>query len=350
MRDDVTTFGAMTRKEFLRVGALGSLAFLAGAKAALAASGKPVRVGMILPSYDQIRWRSGDQPGFESEARKLGIRPFVVASQMSETVQSGQVENMLTEGVDVVILRPVNAAASGSLVRKCNQAGVPVIAYDSLPQKADVACFVGRDAIEMAKSIAQVAVGARPKGNYVLALGDEGTNVAQEERKGYYEVLKPHLDSGAIKIVSEQFNKDWSTVSGRAQVENALTKNNNDVVAVLCGNDGVAYGAVQALQAQGLTGKVWVNGVDAEPRAMELIRDGQMAISNFTDYWQGGVQSARIAVGLAKGERPDLGATVNNGLKEVPWFKVDFVNFSKANLSQMADRYPWWVDRAKLRI
>ena len=327
MQDDLKRFGSVTRKELLRVGALGSLAFLAGTRSVLAASGKSVRVGLILPSYDQIRWKSGDQPGFESEAKKLGIKPFVVASQMSETVQSSQVENMLTQGVDVVILRPVNAAASGSLVRKCNQVGVPVVAYDSLPQKADVACFVGRDAIEMAKSIAQVAVQDR-----------------------YYDVLKPHLASGAIKIVSEQFNKNWSTDSGRAQVENALTKNNNDIVAVLCGNDGVAYGAIQALQAQGLAGKVWVNGVDAEPRAMELIRDGQMAISNFTDYWQGGVESARIALTLAKGGKPDLSKTTNNGLKEVPWFKVDFVNFSKANLAQMADKYPWWVDRAKLRI
>ncbi len=350
MNDVATTFGSMTRKDFLRASALGTFAFLAGTKAVLSATDKPIRVGLILPSYDQIRWKSGDQPGFESECKKLGLQGFTVASQMSETVQSSQVENMLTQGVDVIILRPVNAAASGSLVHKCSQAKVPVIAYDSLPQKADVAAFVGRDAIEMAKSIAEVAVKDRPKGNYILALGDEGTNVAIEEKKGYYEVLKPFLDSGAIKIVSEQFNKNWSTDSSRAQVENALTKVNNDVVAVVCGNDGTAYGAVQALQAQGLAGKVWVNGVDAEPRAMELIRDGQMAISNFTDYWQGGVVSAQLALKLAKGEPLGLKDTVNNGLKDVPWFKVDFINFSKDNLAQMADKYPWWVDRAKLKI
>ena len=340
----------MTRKDFLLAGAFGTAAFLAGTHAVLAAEQKPVRVGFILPNYDQIRWKSGDQPGFESEAQTLGLKTFVVASQQSETVQASQVENMLTQGVDVIVLRPVNAAASMSLVRKCNQAGVPLVAYDSLPQKADVACFIGRDAVEMGKSIAEVAVKAQPKGNYILALGDEGVNVAQEEKRGYYAVLKPFLDSGAIKIVSEQFNKNWSTDSARAQVENALTKNNNDVVAVVCGNDGTAYGAIQALAAQGLAGKVWVNGVDAEPRAMELIRDGQMAISNFTDYWQGGVESAKAAVTLAKGGKIDTGAVASNGLKDVPWIKVDFTNFSKANLAEMAARYPWWVDRAKLRI
>jgi D-xylose transport system substrate-binding protein len=159
-----------------------------------------IKVGLILPSYDQIRWQNGDQPCFEKEAAKLGMEFSTVASQMSETVQASQVENMLTQGVDVLVLRPVNAAASQALVRKANRANVPVVAYDSLPMKADVAAFVARDAIAMAEEIAQAAVKANPKGNYILALGDEGTNVAQEEKQGYYKVLKPYLDRGDIKI------------------------------------------------------------------------------------------------------------------------------------------------------
>jgi D-xylose transport system substrate-binding protein len=304
-----------------------------------------IKVGLILPSYDQIRWQNGDQPCFEKEAAKLGMEFSTVASQMSETVQASQVENMLTQGVDVLVLRPVNAAASQALVRKANRANVPVVAYDSLPMKADVAAFVARDAVAMAEEIAQAAVKAHPKGNYILALGDEGTNVAQEEKQGYYKVLKPYLDRGDIKIVSEQFNKNWSTESGRAQVENALTKVNNDVVAVLAGNDGIAYGAIQALQGQGLAGKVWVNGVDAEPRAQELIRQGALTVSNFTDYCQSGQQAAVIAQKLGKGEPLGLTATFNNGSKDVPWFQVDHLNATKDNLDELAQRLPWWFKK-----
>jgi D-xylose transport system substrate-binding protein len=268
-----------------------------------------------------------------------------VASQMSETVQASQVENMLTQGVDVLVLRPVNAAASQALVRKANRANVPVVAYDSLPMNADVAAFVARDAIAMAEEIAQAAVKVHPKGNYILALGDEGTNVAQEERTGYYKVLKPYLDKHEITIVSEQFNKNWSTESARAQVENALTKVNNDVVAVLSGNDGVAYGVIQALQGQGLAGKVWVNGVDAEPRAQDLINQGLLTLSNFTDYCQSGQQAALIAQKLGKGEPLGLATTFNNGLKEVPWFQVDHLNASKDNLGELSTRLPWWFKK-----
>lgn len=332
-----------TLGKLLRGCALGLVALAVATPAALAQD--KAKVGLILPSYDQIRWQNGDQPCFEAEAKKLGMEVRTVASQMSETVQASQVENMLTQGVNVLVLRPVNAAASQGLVRQANRAGVPVVAYDSLPMNADVAAFVARDAVAMAVEIAEAAVKAHPKGNYILALGDEGTNVAVEERQGYYQVLKPYLDRGDIKIVSEQYNKGWSSESSRAQVENALTKANNDVVAVLAGNDGTAYGAIQALQAQGLAGKVWINGVDAEPRAQELITQGQMTLSNFTDYCQSGQVAAQIAHKLAKGEDLGLKATFNNGLKDVPWFQVDKFNVTKDRLPELQEKMSWWFKK-----
>jgi D-xylose transport system substrate-binding protein len=340
--DEQAKFGpVLTRKTFLHAGASGLLAFMAGAQFR-AAEAAAVTVGFILPDFDQLRWRNADFAGFESQAKKLGLKYYYEASQASETVQASQVENMLTRGVDVLILTPVNGAAAAALVRKANRAKVPVVDYNFLALKSDVACFIGRDAVQMAESIAQAAVKQAPTGNYILALGEEGTSVAQEERRGYLNVLKPYVDSGKIHIVSEQFNKGWSTESARAQVENALTKVKNNVAAVICANDGTAYGAIQALQAQGLAGKVFVNGVDAEPRAQQLIKQGLMTLSNFTDFWQSGVEAANAAVKLAKGGKIDTGFTVNNGLKDVPWIKVINFNVTRQNIAECEKKYPWW--------
>ena len=331
----------LSRQTFLRAGAAGLFAFMAGANSKAQAAGT-VKVGFILPNFDQLRWRNADLAGFESEAKKVGLTYFSEASQASETVQASQFENMLTRGVNVLILTPVNGASAAALVRKANRAKVPVIDYNFLALNADVDCFIGRDAVQMAESIAQDAVKVAPSGNYILVLGEESTSVAQEERKGYLNILKPFVDSGKIKIVSEQFNKGWSTELARAQVENALTKVKNDVAAVLCANDGTAYGAIQALQAQGLGGKVFVNGVDAEPRAQELIKQGLMTLSNFTDFWQSGVEAAGAAAKLAKGQKIETGATVNNGLKDVPWIKIQNLNINKDNLADATKKYPWW--------
>ena len=336
---------SVTRRDFLDRSAAGLLAFMAGTRIAFAAGGKTIRVGFILPDYDQLRWKNADQAGFEFEAKKLGFKYIIQASQDSEAVQTSQVENMLTQGVDVLVLTPVNGGASVALVHKANQANVPVVNYNFLALKSDVACFIGRDAVQMAELIAEEAVKQRPTGNYMLVLGDEGTSVAVEERKGYLNVLAPHVQSGAIKIVSEQFNKGWSTDLARAQVENGLTKVKNDIAAVICANDGTAYGAIQALQSQGLAGKVFVNGVDAEPRAQELIKEGLMTLSNFTDFYQSGIDAAQAAQTLGAGQQIKTDATVNNGVKDVPWIKVINLNVTKENLAKCAEDYPWWFNK-----
>ncbi len=336
-----TNDDGVTRQQVLRGAGAGLLAMLAGLKAAQAA-GKPLKVGLIMPNYDQLRWRNADQAFFEKEAKTLGIEVLAQASNASESLQASQVENMLTQGIDVLVLTPVNANAANALVHKAKQANVPVIDYNFLINKGDVVCFLGRDATEMGEKIAKAAVEAHPKGKYVIAAGEESTSVAVETRKGFLNVLKPYLDKGDIKLVSDQFNKNWSTDTARAQVENALTKQNNDIQVVLCGNDGTAYGAIQALQAQGLAGKVFVTGVDAEPRAQELIKQGLMALSNFTAFDQMGIEAAKAAAAAGAGKPIEANATVNNGLKDIPWIKILNFNVTKENMEKSAADFPWW--------
>ena len=333
-----------TRRKALGGAAAGLLALLAGFKSANAQD-KKLKVGLIMPNYDQLRWRNADQAFFEKEAAKLGIEVLAQSSNANEALQASQVENMLTQGIDVLVLTPVNANAANGLVRKAKAVKVPVINYNFLINKADVVCFLGRDAIDMGEKIAKAAVEAHPKGNYVIAAGEESTSVARETRQGFLNVLKPFLDRGDIKLVSDQFNKNWSTDTARAQVENALTKNTNDIKVVLCGNDGTAYGAIQALQAQGLGGKVFVTGVDAEPRAQELIKQGLMALSNFTAFDQMGVKAADAAMAVGNGRPIEANASVNNGAKDIPWIKILNFNVTKENLEQSAKDYPWWFQK-----
>lgn len=343
--DRTTVSTTMTRKGFLRATALGMLALAAGTRAGLAADG-PVKVGFIIPDYEEMRWKTADQRFFEEEARKVGIEPLVQSSNNSESQQASQVENMLTLGVKVLVLTPVNARAAAILVHKAQVANVPVINYNFLIPKADSALFVGRDAVEIGERLAQAAVAAKPKGNYILCFGDEGMSVAVDTAKGNMNVLQPLIASGAVKVVSKQFNKAWSTDSARAQVENALTQAGNDVAAVLCSNDGMAYGAIQALQAQGLAGKVFVTGVDCEPKAQQLIRQGLLSVSNFSAFDLMGREAADAALAISKGEAPKAEGTINNGAKDIPWVKAPNFNVTKENLDQNIADHPWWFGKA----
>src|ERR1700722_15372935 len=126
-----------TRRQALGGAAAGLLAILAGFKGAHA-EGKKLKVGLIMPNYDQLRWRNADQAFFEKEAAKLGMEVLAQSSNANEALQASQVENMLTQGIDVLVLTPVNANAANGLVRKAKAANVPVINYNFLINKGDV--------------------------------------------------------------------------------------------------------------------------------------------------------------------------------------------------------------------
>ncbi|MCW2308495.1 substrate-binding domain-containing protein [Rhodobium gokarnense] len=336
---------ALTRKDFLRGTLVGAVSLALGSRVALAA--EPVKVGFIVPDYEEMRWKAADQRFFEEEAKKLNLDIVVQSSNNSESQQANQVENMLTLGVQVLVLTPVNANAAAALVVKAKRAGVPVIDYNFLIPKSDVAVFIGRDAVEIGESIGSAALKARPKGNYILCFGDQGMSVAVDTAKGNLNALQPAIDAGDITVISQQYNKAWSTNSARAQVENALTQANNDVAAVVCSNDGMAYGAIQALQAQGLAGKVFVTGVDCEPHAQELIREGLLSVSNFSEFDGMGRQAAQSALALATGKEVDAAGTIDNGSgKPVPWIKVPNVNVTKDNIDEMTSDHAWWFAKA----
>ena len=98
-------------------------------------------------------------------------------------------------------------------------------------------------------------------------------------RKGQMNVIQPLVDKGAIKIISDQWAKDWQAVEALKIMENALTRSNNQVDAVVASNDGVAGGAIQALAEQKLAGKVLVSGQDAELVACQRIVAGTQSMT-----------------------------------------------------------------------
>ncbi len=313
-----------------------------------AAAGK--KVGFLVPDYDQLRWKNGDQRFFEEEAKRLGLIAFAQSSNGSESTQANQVDNLLTQGVDVLVITPVNVDAAAGLVAKAKAQNVPVIAYNFLIDNADIAGFVGRENVQVGIDLAKASLAAKPKGNYALYFGDEGTSVAREKAKGNLDTLKPYVDKGDIKIVAQQFVRQWSTDLGRSLMENALTKSNNNIAAVVASNDGIAYGVIQALESQGLAGKVYVTGEDAEYQALQLIRDGKLGVTSFTPFNDMGIQAARAAALLAAGKPFPGTKKINNKQGDVPFLPVAAFNVDKSNLKDFAHKYPWWANPSALKL
>lgn len=77
---------------------------------------------------------------------------------------------------------------------------------------------------------------------------------------------------------------------------------------------------------------------------------GLLSLSNFTAFNEMGIAGADAAAAVGSGQPIKANATLNNGAKEIPWIKVLNFNVNKENIAKAADDYPWWFDKAKLKI
>src|SRR5690606_1543307 len=124
----------------------------------------------------------------------------------------------------------------------------------------------------------------------------------------------------------------WDANEAMKIMENALTANNNDIDAVVASNDSTAGGAIQALAAQGLAGKVAISGQDADLAAVQRIAEGTQTMTVYKPIKVIATTAAEVAVKLGRGEEIEYDETMNNGVMDVPYIKLEPIMVDKENL------------------
>ncbi|MDP4087409.1 MAG: substrate-binding domain-containing protein, partial [Bacillota bacterium] len=166
-------------------------------------------------------------------------------------------------------------------------------------------------------------------------------NNAHLFKKGVFNVLQPLIDKGDIKVVYDQWTKDWTPANALVNMEAALKANNNQIDAVIAANDATAGGVIQALKEQGLAGKIPVAGQDAELAAAQRIVEGTQTMTVYKPIKTLTKEAANLAVKLAKGENLRTARRVNNGKIEVPSVLLSPIAVNKFNINStiIADGY-----------
>jgi D-xylose transport system substrate-binding protein len=281
-----------------------------------AKQGGPVRIGISMDTLKEERWQR-DKALFEQRCKEVGAECEIQVANGDDAVQTKQCDNLLTKGVDVLIVAPHNGQIAASIVEAAHRQGVPVISYDRLIRNADVDLYVAHQVVKIGQMQAQYALDHTPKGNYVLIFGSQTDNNALLLVDGQMSVLQPAVDRGDIKIVTKQFAREWLASEALRITEDALTKNNNDIQAIVASNDGTAGGAISALPPQ-LIGKVLVTGQDAALDAVQRIVEGKQTMTIYKPIQPLAFSAVDAAVKLAHKEKVDTKDTINNGKKDVP--------------------------------
>lgn len=299
------------------------------------ANDKAIKIGLSLPTQREERWVR-DKEKMEEVAKQLGAEIITKVADANMQEQITQVEALLTQGVDVLIIAPHDAAAAATLVDKANQEGVPVVSYDRLITNTDkLNIYLSFDNVKVGELQGKYITEQVSEGNYIIMSGAPTDNNAKLFKEGAMKYIQPLIDSGKINVISEQGVENWIPENALKIVEAALSANENNVQAILAPNDGTAGAAIQALTAQGLAGKVPITGQDAEKSAAKRIMEGTQSMTIFKDTRDLGQAAIEVAIKLAKEEKIDTNGNVDNGKISVPSVLLEPNVVTKENLKEI---------------
>ncbi|MBI5566875.1 MAG: substrate-binding domain-containing protein [Chloroflexi bacterium] len=266
------------------------------APAAPAAPAQPAagktKIGISMSDFATERWKP-EADLMKSLLEAKGYEVLVQEANHDVKLQNDQIDNMVAQGIKGLIVVAEDGDAAATAVDKAQKAGVKVIAYDRLIKTTGIAAYlsfnneeVGRQqALGVLKAV-DIDGGKWTTANplKLVKLGGSPTdNNAILFRKGQDEIVTPYVDKGIITVVADQWVDNWDAANALKLMENILTAQKNAVDAVVASNDGTALGALQAMKAQGLAGKVPISGQDATADGCNSIVKGELTVSILKD-------------------------------------------------------------------
>ncbi|MEU3712999.1 sugar ABC transporter substrate-binding protein [Streptomyces catenulae] len=270
-----------------------------------AAGGDGKTIGLLLPENKTTRYETFDRPLMEAKIKALCADCEVKynnAAQETET-QKKQFDALITQGVKVIILDPVDYKATKSWVNQAAKKGVKVVAYDRLAE-GEISAYVSYDNEKIGRLQGEAlvkALGSDAKNSNVVMINGSPTDAnAPFFKRGAHTVL----DKQVKKIVYEQDIPDWSSDEANKKMSAAIDSLGKDgFQGVYAANDGEAGGVITALKQQGV--KVPVGGQDSELAGLQRVLKGDQAFTIYKQIKPQADATAEIAVKLLKGEKID---------------------------------------------
>ena len=206
--------------------------------------------------------------GAQAKADEVGATLLVLDSQDDSAIELSNMEDLITKGVDLILINPTDSDAVGKAVALANEAGIPVITLDRAANSGDVVCHIASDNVAGGKLAGEFIIEQLGGAGKVVELeGVPGASAAIERGEGFNAAAE-----GKLEVVAKQtanFNRD----EGMSVMENILQAQ-PEIDAVFAHNDEMALGALKAITAAGRD--ILVVGFDATEDALAAVAEGTM--------------------------------------------------------------------------
>lgn len=353
------------RKSFLRaVGALAVAAALTSAgcgrsttpEAADGGTGERTgTVGIAMPTKSSERWVA-DGDNMAKQFQALGYETDLQYGDDVVQNQVSQIENMITKGVKVLVIAPIDGSSLTDILQRAADADIPVVSYDRLIRGSENVDYYAtfdnfKVGVLQANYIVDKLGVAQGKGpfNIELFAGSPDDNNSTFFFNGAMSVLQPYIDDGKLVVKSGQTSFDqvatlrWDGGLAQSRMDNLLSRSytSGRVDAVLSPYDGMSVGIISALKSAGYGTPAnplpIVTGQDAELASVKSIIAGEQTQTVFKDTRELAKAAVQMADSLLTGGTPETNdtTTYDNGVKVVPAFLLEPVSVDKTNYQKV---------------
>ncbi|MBO5292222.1 MAG: substrate-binding domain-containing protein [Lachnospiraceae bacterium] len=298
-----------------------------------------IQIGMCFDSFVIERWQR-DRDVFVSTAKELGAEVNVQNANGDVEEQIRQVEYFIEKKMDVIVIICIDSDSLKDVVKKAQDEGIKIIAYDRLIRDADVDLYISFDNERVGTMMGEALVRKGLSGGRVLMIGGPlaDNNVPLVEN-GFRKVMKQYN----IEVIDSIHVDGWKPELGAAYVyEHPYMVEQAD--AIMCGNDSVATQVVHALSEKRLAGKIAVVGQDADLEACQRIVEGTQVMTVYKPVEKLAQTAAECAIALAEGEQltPDTVSEItgnryeavmlDDGTYQVPYVGLEPVSVDRDNI------------------
>ncbi len=336
--------------------------------------GEGMTVGVAMPTQTSERWIADGQ-AVEDGLKAAGFNVDKQFANDDIPTQTQQIDQMITNGVDVLVIASIDGTALSSQLDAAGAAGIPVVSYDRLIRDNENVNFY----VSFDNYLVGVAQGTAllfglglvnedgtpadnpPKGplNIELFAGSPDDNNAGFFFGGAMDTIQPFIDDGTLVVKSGQTNFDqvatlrWSQEAAQKRMEDLLSSTYSDpseLAGVLSPYDGISRGIITALQGAGLgptisEGLPIVTGQDAEIASVKLIQDDVQQSTIFKDTRLLAERAVKVVQDLACGNEPEANNTedYDNGVIVVPSYLLDVVTVYRDNIEHTVIESGYWT-------
>ncbi len=281
------------------------------------------KIGIAMPTKSLERWNR-DGAFLQKEFEAKGYEVKLVYSDNKASQQVSDIENMIADKVNLLVIVAIDGESLSTVLQSAADAKIPVISYDRLIMNTDaVSYYVSFDNYTVGKLQGQYVIDTlkldlkdtSKSYNIEFTAGDPADNNAGFFFNGAFDILKPYIDAGILKIPSTQttFEKvataKWDTTTSMNRMQNILASFYSDGTTLdvaLCSNDSTALGVTQAIESD-YAGKntVLITGQDGDEANLANIIDGKQSMTVYKAVANEAVVTVNLADAILKGETPN---------------------------------------------